>query len=858
MHYQFPGFTIAYAVSAVLCFISAGMAWKRRINSGSIPFTLLMLSLTIWSFASIFEAGAMTVSGKIFWSKCQYFGIITVSPLWIIFSAEYTGRSKILTDKTRWMIWVIPLATLFLALTNEYHHLIWTDVSVISDVFHLGYYTHGAAFFVHIVFSYVCLLVGTIWLVKSFMKGQKNRRLQTIFFVIAVIISWTANILYILKMIPIPGLDITPLSFSLVALVMPWGISRYKLFDLVPIARDTLLGSMVEGVIVIDPKGIILEINPAALNIICFDELQPVGQSIWKVLSKYKKVVEQFRGKTDLQSEVEIPGNPPRTINLRITSISEEENSFGQLIVIRDITKKKEAEKTEKDQRDFAEVLADTAAVINSSLDLNDVLDRILENVAKVVPHDGATIALVTDQGTAKFVAVKKSEKYGSMETLLSLDIDVMEMTDFKEMSETRKPKIIMDTYKDSDWEHTIEETKWIRSYLGAPIFRQDELLGFINLDVGTPNFFQPEHAERLAIFTNYAATAILNAKLYSETRFRAEEMSILYEVSLAIAAGVGLEKTTKAVFRQLQKVIPIDLFFLALYEPTEKKVSYFMYQKNGERIEIEPFYLMQKPSLTRYVTQKKETVYIADFKATDAEVKEDEVIRVPGFDNRTFLGVPLILRGEVMGVLSVQASHQNAYDANQIRLVETIAQQTSIAMDNAKLFEKMQEMAITDSLTDLYNRRYFYMILDNEFERAKRYQTPLSLIMMDIDHFKTVNDEFGHLVGDDVLRSMSEICKELLRQSDNMFRYGGEEFMIILPGTKQEEAFNVAERIRATIEKAVIITKKGNVKITISIGVSEYGEKYSEPSEFIESADRTMYEAKKAGRNCVRVISKE
>jgi len=858
MYYQFPGFTITYAVSAVLCFLSAGMAWKRRANSGSIPFALMMLSLTIWSFASIFEAGAMTVSGKIFWSKCQYLGITTVSPLWIIFSAEYTGRNKILTDKTRWMIWVIPQATLVMALTNELHHLIWADVSVISDVFHLGYYTHGIVFFVHVVFSYMCLLVGTLWLVKSFLKGKTNRRLQTIFFVIAVVISWTANILYILKMIPIPGLDITPLSFSLVALVMPWGISRYKLFDLVPIARDTLLGSMVEGVIVIDPNDIVLEINPAALDILSYDGPQPVGQSIRKIFSKYGEVIEQFKDKNDLQAEVEILGDPPRTIDLHITSINEEENTFGQLIVLRDITKKKEAQKAEKDQRDFTEALADTAVVINSSLDLNDVLDGILENVAKVVPHDGATIALVTDQGTAKFVAVKKSDKYGPMETLLSLDIDVMEMTDFRNMSETREPMIIADTYKYSNWEHTIEETKWIRSYLGAPIFRQDELLGFINLDVGTPNFFQPEHAERLKTFTNYAATAITNAKLYSETRFRAEEMSILYEVSLAIAAGVGLEKTTQAVFRQLQKVIPIDLFFLALYEPTEKKVSYFMYQKNGERIEIEPFYLMQKPTLTRYVTQKKETIYIADFKAEDAEVEEDEIIKVPGFDIRAFLGVPLILRGEVIGVLSVQASHQNAYDANQIRLVETIAQQTSIAMDNAKLFERMQEMAITDSLTGLYNRRYFYMVLDNEFERAKRYQTPLSLIMIDIDHFKKVNDKFGHLVGDDVLRSISEICMKLLRQSDNMFRYGGEEFMIILPVTKQEEAFNVAERIRNTIEEAVIKTKKGNVKTTLSIGVSEYGESHSEPSGFIESADRTMYEAKKAGRNCVRVFSKD
>jgi diguanylate cyclase (GGDEF)-like protein len=569
-------------------------------------------------------------------------------------------------------------------------------------------------------------------------------------------------------------------------------------------------------------------------------------------------VIEQFRDKTDLKMEMEISGDQSRIIDLHITSIDkEEDNTSGQLIVLRDITKRKEAEKIEEEQRDFAEALADTAAIINSSLDLNEVLEKILENVAKVVPHDNANIALVTDQGTARFVKVKNPEKYGPMDFLLSLDFDILEWKNFKRMSETHQAMIIADTHKDSGWVDN-ESSKWIRSFLGAPILHQDKLMGFINLDADQPDFFKPEHAERLEIFANYAATAITNAKLYTETRFHAEEMDILYEVSLAIAAGVGLEKTTQAVFRQLKKVIPVDLFFLALYEPTKKMVSYFMYQQDGKRIDIEPFYLMQKPSLTRYVTQKRETIYITDFKAEDAEVKEDDIIRVPGFDNRTFLGVPLILRGEVIGVLSVQSAEPNAYDSNQIRLVETIAQQTTIAMDNAKLFEKMQEMAITDSLTGLYNRRYFYMILGNEIERAKRYQSSLTLIMIDIDHFKLVNDKFGHLAGDQVLRSVSDICKKLLRHTDNMFRIGGEEFIIILPETNQKEALKVAKRIRSTVAENTFNTKKGSVKITVSIGVSEYGENNPASNEFIESADRTMYDAKKAGRNCVRVFSKE
>jgi len=340
MHYQFPGFTIAYAVSAVLCSISAGMAWKRRINSGSIPFTLLMLSLTIWSFASIFEAGVLTAKGKILWSQWQFLGATTVTPLWLFFAAGYTDKSEFLKKKTRWLIWIPPIATLMLAFTNELHHLIWMSVTVMADVLNIGYYVHGIGFYVFIAYSYAYLLIGTIWLVKGFLTGQKRHRLQTIFFIIAIIISWAANILYVLQLIPIPGFDITPLSFSVIALIMSWGILRNQFFDLVPIVRDTLLGSMVEGVIVIDLKDIILEINPAALDILSYDGPQPVGQSIQKIFCKYGEVIEQFKVKNDLQAEVEILGDPPRTIDLHITSINEEENTFGQLIVLRDITKK--------------------------------------------------------------------------------------------------------------------------------------------------------------------------------------------------------------------------------------------------------------------------------------------------------------------------------------------------------------------------------------------------------------------------------------------------------------------------------------------------------------------------------------
>ncbi|MCD6356693.1 MAG: diguanylate cyclase [Anaerolineaceae bacterium] len=853
MHFQFPGFTIAYVVSAALCFLSARIIWERRVNPGSIPFVLLMISLAVWSSASVFEAGAVTAADKIFWSKWQYLGIVAIPPLWLLFTAQYTENDKFLNKTVRWLIWIIPVVTLMLVLTNDLHKLIWTRVYVLHENFNIGYYEHGIGFFVQAAYSYICLLIGVVWLVRDMLSSQKRRRLQSIIFIISLIIAWSANILYILRLIPISGFDVTPLSFSLVALVMAWSILRFRIFNLVPIARDTLLSSMLEGVIVVDANDVILEINSAALDITGYDGQPAVGRSVWKVLGKYGELINSFKEKDNFHTQLTLPGEKQKTIDVEINSIDKKGGeASGKLIVLRDVTKQKEVEEIEKSQREFAEALADTAAAINSSLNQDEVMERILQNVTKVVPHEAANIALMTDRGTAKFVKVKNPKKYGSMDFLTSLDLNILEMKNFTKMAKSRKPLIITDTRTDKDWILNLERSDWIRSYLGAPIIHKEQLLGFINLDSGEPNFFSREQADRLEIFANYAATALVNAKLYSDTRMYADEMAILYKIGLAIAAGVGFEKTTQSIFRQLKRVIPGDLFFLALYEPKDELVSYFMYRKNGKRINIEPFSLMERPSLTRYVIQKKETVYIPDFKAEDSEVKEGDVIKVPGFDNRSLLGIPLVMRDKVAGVLSVQSAQPSAYSSNHIRLVETIAQQAAVAMDNARLFERMRKMAITDSLTGLYNRRHFFKILNDEIERSKRYQSALSLVMIDIDYFKRVNDSLGHLSGDQLLQSVAEICKKLLRQSDNMFRYGGEEFMIILPETNRDEAVSVANRIRTLIEGTDFVTYKGKVNITISMGVSEYGKDFTSPNMFIDSVDKALYLAKQSGRNRV------
>ena len=180
------------------------------------------------------------------------------------------------------------------------------------------------------------------------------------------------------------------------------------------------------------------------------------------------------------------------------------------------------------------------------------------------------------------------------------------------------------------------------------------------------------------------------------------------------------------------------------------------------------------------------------------------------------------------------------------------VLNERQLTEERIRMMEKLQKLAITDGLTKLYNSRSFYSQLELEVDRFNRYRHPLSLLLLDIDHFKIYNDTYGHLEGDKVLVKFSQIIKSCLRANDSAYRYGGEEFTVILPETGGEKAKTVAERIRKTLESEVFKPRSDEeVKITISIGVTQYFPK-EELSTFIQRADRAMYLSKQNGRNKV------
>jgi diguanylate cyclase (GGDEF)-like protein/PAS domain S-box-containing protein len=219
----------------------------------------------------------------------------------------------------------------------------------------------------------------------------------------------------------------------------------------------------------------------------------------------------------------------------------------------------------------------------------------------------------------------------------------------------------------------------------------------------------------------------------------------------------------------------------------------------------------------------------------------------------RGWMGVPLFRHDEFIGLMTIDNHKPAAYTQEDASLALSFANSAAIVIENARLFDQTQQMALTDTLTGVYNRRYFYELALKEFARSKRYQDPLSIIMIDIDHFKNVNDRYGHLAGDQVLMQFVQRIQNELRASDVLARFGGEEFIILLPETNLGDATQVAERLREVTSQYPFLLVTAQTFITISLGVSCFKFTTISLDQLIDESDKALYEAKQFGRNRVR-----
>jgi diguanylate cyclase (GGDEF)-like protein len=401
-----------------------------------------------------------------------------------------------------------------------------------------------------------------------------------------------------------------------------------------------------------------------------------------------------------------------------------------------------------------------------------------------------------------------------------------------------KRPVYAPDVSKDPRYVNSASST---RSELAIPLMVRDEVVGVLDCQSEQLDFFDSATIDLLTLFSTQASMALQNAHLYSLEQRRAAQLEAINAIAKQTTAVLDLKDLLAKLCSLVRQSFPGDHVSVLLREENQLALgahegSLSLRVSDREGFMITDALVSQAMSSGSTVVQN-DTGEVAHY--------------VPMFEEtRSKMCIPLISFGQTLGVLALDSAQVNSFPHADALTLESVADICATAIQNAHYVERVRQLAYIDGLTGIFNRRFFELRIAEEMERARRYEGSLAVIMLDIDHFKRLNDEFGHLLGDEVLRQVSSVFSQQLRKIDVVCRYGGEEFAILLPQTTAEHALSVADKLRR--EVAAWQFPGVPRAVTISAGAASYPVHGSSRDELVKAADSALYAAKQAGRNCV------
>jgi diguanylate cyclase (GGDEF)-like protein len=333
------------------------------------------------------------------------------------------------------------------------------------------------------------------------------------------------------------------------------------------------------------------------------------------------------------------------------------------------------------------------------------------------------------------------------------------------------------------------------------------------------------------------------------ESRRQSDQMATLFRMGMALTAGLEMDHVMSAIFEQCQTVAAVDAFYIGLLNQADGSIEFPLLFLDGSTRKGEKSVLSTNAGLVETILSHRQVISIANI----SESEYAGLFPEGHCGNKlpcSFLGIPLILRDQVIGVVAMLSYQPGAYSQDQIRLLQTMANQAAIAIENARLYEQVQHLAIIDELTEMYNYRGLMLLGSREVERALRFNHPLAALFLDIDHFRNFNKHYSHAVGNLILHRVAEECRTNCRSVDILARFGGEEFVFLLPETNLEAGAQVAERLVQGIESLRVDTDKGRLGVTVSIGVTELDASSENLQVLIDHANQAERLAKTNGRN--------
>ncbi len=360
-----PIYLIAVGVSLFVAF----QTWQHRQTPGARDLTLLMIAAALWSLADGMALAASQLWLKIFFSKISHIGIQAVPVFFLLFVLSFTNASSALTARQRSMLWIIPVLAMLAAMTNDWHHLFWTNVTLVKTSYGLeDDYSHGILFWIAAIYLYSLILVATVLLLRAAYVNVHRYRMQALVMVLAAAIPWIANMVYILDLTPWPWLDLTSIAFSLTGVLLAWALLRLGLMHILPVARTQLIEHMNEGMVVVDTRNVLVDVNPAGAALLQVDAATAVGRPLFDVSEAGALIAHQIGrvNRSGAVAEVTMPSGA--TLEVRSSVLRAHGNRpLGALLLLHDVTDRKRAEKELRESEErYRTLYTKTPAMLHS------------------------------------------------------------------------------------------------------------------------------------------------------------------------------------------------------------------------------------------------------------------------------------------------------------------------------------------------------------------------------------------------------------------------------------------------------------------------------------------------------------
>jgi PAS domain S-box-containing protein len=543
MHWQYTPYIFPLCVAAAVSVTLALFTWRRRSAPGAITLVWLMLAVAVWTLLYALRLSSVDLATKLFWAKARYLGIVVTPTAWSLFALQYTGREKWLTRRNLALLAIEPLCVLLVVWTNDWHGLYWssTRLEQVGSLVILET-THGVAFWLHTAYSYMLLLAGTFLYLQTLARSPRPYRGQSLALLVGALAPLAVHVIDILGLNPFPHLNPTPFAFVLAGIALFWGLFRFRLLDIVPVARSAVVASIPDGVIVLDDQNRIVELNPAAERIVGHPAAEVIGKPATQILSALHDLIVRYHDVTEAQVEIvlEAEGNQ-RTFDLRISALRNRRGHLtGRLLILRDVTERKRVREALEQRAVQLAALNRIGRHIASIFDLHELFQHAVDAVREDLGYLQAAILLMEEQTGELYVAAATDNFW---EIIPENYRQIVGRGAIGTAAETGETVLVQDASSDPRVYRVGDYLS--PSSLSVPIKVGERVIGVFEVEANVPNAFDENDVMVMNTLSDQVAVAAENARLYAEAQQSRKAAEVASQAKSDFLANVSHELRT-------------------------------------------------------------------------------------------------------------------------------------------------------------------------------------------------------------------------------------------------------------------------------------------------------------------------